>query len=170
MKEHTPQSCLSFTEREKLYDQVSHQRFLSILHQQDIEVHELREDTNSFGEFLFVTISCRNDQPRKLYTFYGLGYHDYRERWISDIWQWFESQRKLNTFAPLQKQNALADITEREVFVQSQQSPEPPSRSAEVFSLLADLTDEDGALTDLEDLGWMLLGNDEDVDEGGSLD
>lgn len=165
MKERTPQSCLSFTEREKLYDQVSHQRFLSILHQQDIEIHEVKEDTNSFGEFLFVTISCRNDQPRKLYTFYGLGYHDYRERWIRETWQWFESQRKLNAFTPPQKQNALAHITEREAFVQSQQSSETPSRSAEVFALLADLTDEDGALAELDDLGWIVFGDDMGDDE-----
>lgn len=165
MKERTPQSCLSFTEREKLYDQVSHQRFLSILHQQDIEIHEVKEDTNSFGEFLFVTISCRNDQPRKLYTFYGLGYHDYREHWISEKWQWFESQRKLNTFTPLQKQKALADITEREAFVWSQGSPETPSRSAEIFALLADLTDEDGALAELDDLGWTIFGDETEDDE-----
>lgn len=165
MKERTPQSCLSFTEREKLYDQVSHQRFLSILRQPDIEIHEVKEDTNSFGEFLFVTISCRNDQPRKLYTFYGLGYHDYRECWIRETWQWFESQRKLNAFTPPQKQKALANITEREAFVQSQQSSETPSRSAEVFALLADLTDEDGALAELDDLGWIVFGDDIEDDE-----
>ncbi len=162
MKERTPQTCLSFTEREKLYDQVSHQRFLSILHQPDIEIHEVKEDTNSFGEFLFVTISCRNNQPRKLYTFYGLGYHDYRERWISETWQWYESQRKLNAFTPLEKQKALADITEREGFIQSQQSPETPSRSAERFAVLADLTDEDEALAELDDLGWVIFGDEKD--------
>lgn len=165
MKERIPQSCLSFTEREKLYDQVSHQRFLSILRQPEIEIHEVKEDVNSFGEFLFVTISCRNDQPRKLYTFYGLGYHDHRERWISETWQWFESQRKLNAFMPPQKQKALEHIIEREAFVQSQPSPEAPSRSAEIFALLADLTDEDGALAELDDLGWVIFGDETEDDE-----
>jgi hypothetical protein len=158
-------TCFTFTEREKLYDQVSHNRFMAIVMQPDIDIHEVKEDSNSFGEYLFVTVSCRTEQPKKLYTFWGLGYHEHRERWITDSWQWFESQRRPETLPVLAKEEAYQQIKEREAFVRANTIPTQQSRRAQLYEVLADLTDEDGALTELEDLGWMFLGDDEEQDE-----
>lgn len=157
--------CFSFSEREKLYDTISHTRFMDLMMQPDVDIHEVKEDSNSFGEYLFVTVSCRSEQPKKLYTFWGLGYHEYRERWISETWQWFESQRSLHALTPLHKQNALALINERKAFIQENAGPTQQSRRAQLYELTADLTDEDGALSELEDLGWMFLYDDEENDE-----
>lgn len=158
-------TCFTFTEREKLYDQVSHNRFMAIVMQPDIDIHEVKEDSNSFGEYLFVTVSCRMEQPKKPYTFWGLGYHEHRERWITDSWQWFESQRRPETLPVLAKEEAYQQIKEREAFVRANTIPTQQSRRAQLYEVLADLTDEDGALTELEDLGWMFLGDDEEQDE-----
>jgi len=110
--ERQPNPCFSFTEREKLYDHVTHNRFLAIVMQPDVDIHEIKEDSNSFGEYLFVTISCRAEQPKKLYTFWGLGYHEHRERLIVDSWQWFESQRKAETL-PAERQKHFQPLRKR---------------------------------------------------------
>ncbi|MBE7512740.1 MAG: hypothetical protein HS103_07980 [Anaerolineales bacterium] len=162
--ERQPNPCFSFTEREKLYDHVTHNRFLAIVMQPDVDIHEIKEDSNSFGEYLFVTISCRAEQPKKLYTFWGLGYHEHRERLIVDSWQWFESQRKAETLPALAKAEVRQQITEREDFVRANSTPSGQSPRAKLYELLADLTDEDGALSELDDLdslGWSLLGGGE---------
>ena len=165
MKEHF-NPCFTFTERENLYDQVSHDRFMALVMQPDVDIHEVGESTNSFGEYLFVTISCRTEQPKKLYTFWGLGYHEHRERWIMDTWQWYESQRNMKSLPALDKDEAYAQIKEREAFVRANATPTQQSPRARLYEILADLTDEDGAFTELEDLGWAFLGdNDEEGNE-----
>lgn len=163
MKEH-PQPCFTFNEREKLYDQVSHARFMAMVMQPDVDVHEVMVSTNSFGEYLFVTLSCRTEQHPTLLTFWGLGYHEYRERWIADAWQKFESYRPVQRLPLIPKEAAYTQIKEREAFVRSQMTPTKPSHRAQLYELLADFTDEDGALTELEDLGWMFL-DDREEDE-----
>lgn len=105
------------------------------------------------GEYLFVTLSCRAEQPQKLWTFWGLGWHEYREHWIADTWQSYESERNIAKLPVLLKEDAYRQIKEREAFVRAQAPPTQPSRRAQLYELLADLTDEDGAWTELEDLG-----------------
>lgn len=151
--------CFTFTEREQLYDCVSHERFMALVVQPDVDIHEVKEDSNSFGEYLFVTLNCRTEQPKKLYTFWGLGYHEQRERWIVDSWQWYESQQPAEKFPIIPKEVAYAWIKEREVFVRSQATSTKPSRRSQMYDLLADLTDEDGAQSELEDLGWLVWGD-----------
>lgn len=63
-----------FTERERLFDKVSHARFLEFLDDPKTKVHRIEESTNSYGEYLFVTVSRPGTKKRILVTFYGLGY------------------------------------------------------------------------------------------------
>lgn len=165
-KENPNAGCFSFTEREKLYDRISHQRLMALISQAEVDIHEVSLSTNSFGEYLFVTVSCRTEQPRRLLTFWGLGFHEQRERWIAETWQWYESQRALGALPILPKDETSARIQEREAFVLTQTNPTKPSRRAAMYELLADLTDEDGALTELEDLGWAFFAED-DEDRNG---
>lgn len=157
--------CFTFTERENLYDRVSHDRFMALVMQPDVDIHELQVSSNSFGEYLFVTVSCRTEQPKRLLTFWGLGYHEHRERWISDSWQWYESSRKDANLSVIPKEEAYTQIKEREAFVRANATLTQQSRRAQLYEVVADLTDEDGALTGLEDLGWMFLGDNEEQDE-----
>lgn len=164
-QEHALRPCITFTEREKLYDQVSHTRFMALVMQPDVDIHEVNLATNSFGEYLFVTISCRSDHPRKPLTFWGLGYHEYRERWIADSWQWYDSSRSVASLLVLSKEEAYQQIKDREDFVRANATPEQQSSRARLYEVIADLTDEDGALTELEDLGWMFLGSSDEEGE-----
>jgi hypothetical protein len=152
-----------FTEQERLYDRIRHPRFIALLQQSDIVVHEVKDDVNSFGECLFVTVSSHAESG-KLLTFWGCGYHEFRERWIADSWQWYESRRTVERMPVVPKEEALSRIKEREAYIRSTNPPQDRSPRAALYELMAELTDEDGALAELEDLegfGWIFL-RDED--------
>ena len=155
------------TEQEKLYDRVSHPRFMALVAQDDVSVHEVTETTNAFGEFLFVTLSSQAKPPGHLLTFFGLGYHEQRERWITEYWQWYESHRKAEQLGIMSKREALEKIKAREELVRSLAAEaDPPSRRGRLYSLLAYLTDEDGALAEMEDLGLEFLAGEDDQSGG----
>lgn len=153
--------CFTFTEREQFYDQVSHPRLMAILALVAVDIHEVDLASNSLGEYLFITASCRTQLSAPPLTFWGMGYHEYRERWIMDSWEWYESVRKRTELEVLPKEEALQQILDREQFVTSAASSTPlPSYRAQLYALLADLTDEDGALNELDDLDWTFLDSD----------
>lgn len=159
MKEQTPppDQPFTFTEREMLFDRLSHSRFEVMLREKQTTIHEVKLDTNRYGEFLFVTVSRQQAEKRQALTFFGLGFHEHRERWLTD-WSWYETDLRGERQAQhLEKQAALKAISARHAEVASYVTNNPPSRRAQLYTLLADLTDEDGALSELEDLGdWLL--------------
>ena len=163
--EHRPaQPAFAFTEREELFGILNQKRFEAILFDPATTIHTIQETSNSFGEFLFITISRKGSDGHVTLTFYGLGYHEQRERWIGEEWRWYESAGQFDhmrrTPAP---DETRARLEERRNFVQSAASDaEPQSKRGQLYELMADLTDEDGALTDLEDMGWWLLSDDGD--------
>src|SRR5690606_38034622 len=72
-----------FTRDEPLFSQLHHERVLALLNAPETTVLRATLSTNLYGEFLFVTLRyAPKRQPAQLLTFYGLGYHDQRERWI----------------------------------------------------------------------------------------
>lgn len=153
------------TERERLFDKVSHARFLEFLNDPKTKVHRIEESTNSYGEYLFVTISRPGTKKRILVTFYGLGYHEYREKWIAEDWYWYESvQSALIAQPTIARDEAKRIIEERYREVKASAQQDTQTRQGQLFEMLADLTDEDGAWAEMQDMpGWLL--NDED-DEG----
>lgn len=145
-------SAFGFTERERLYDRISEQRFQAILADESTQIHELQVSTNTFGEFLFVTVSRPHEQQWQSITFYGLGYHEYRERWIADTWSWYETARDLTKIA-LNRDTALRQIAERRADIAPYLTNTQQSQRGKLYELLADLTDEDGAYSELTDMG-----------------
>ena len=83
-----------------------------------------------------------------------LPYHEYRERWIDGSWSWYETQRPFENIVP--KEDAVAQIEARRNDVRSWNKHQQPSKRAELYSLLADLTDEDGAIAEMDDLGDLI--------------
>jgi hypothetical protein len=148
-----PYELFGLTEQEQLSWRVSAERFQSFLDDGQTQVHEIRDTDNSFGNFLFVTTSRPGKQERVCVTFYGLGYHEYRERWITNEWFWYQSR-----LTPEQKQKRLANDEVQSIMSQRREEISADIRSTSqtdrgrLFELLADLTDEDGALSELEDL------------------
>jgi hypothetical protein len=60
-------------------------------------IHSVELSANNYGEFLFVTVSLpeQANQPvgerKSVVTLYGLGYHEYRERWVHQEWFWYQA-------------------------------------------------------------------------------
>ena len=149
--------CFQFTEKEQLDDRISRARFMTLVDDPNVDVNDIKVSTNAFGEFMFVTLSCRTIPASERLTFYGLGYHEQRERWITGYWRWYESIYNAKELDIIPKPEAKAQIQEREEFARDAAAASPvPSRRAQLYELMAHLTDEDGALTELEDLGWNL--------------
>lgn len=146
-----PQEPFSFTENERLFDQISHTRFEAMMRHEQMVIHEVTLSSNSFGEFLFVTATGPDAGTHRTVTFWGLGFHEPRERWLSEQWSWFTSQRTFNE--KIDKDTALTEIANRREDVLKWDRHEQPSKRAQLYALLADLTDEDGALIELDDLG-----------------
>src|SRR5688572_27242167 len=80
-----------FTKHEKLFERVRHQRLLEFLAEDNTNIHEVTVSTNTYGEFLFVSLTKQGDPFPGYVSFWGLGFHEQRERWLSQEWFWFRS-------------------------------------------------------------------------------
>jgi len=154
-----PGEAFGFTEREQLFYRITHARFREIFEDETTNVHRIELSLNSYGEFLFVTLSKPDERSRHPVTFYGLGYHEYRERWIHQEWYWYQTHPTM-VGQTMDKDEArkLLDSREQEIAPHTRQ--ERQSQRAQLYEIMADLTDEDGALTELEDLEDMIGGLD----------
>jgi len=164
-----PYEVFGLTEQEQLNWRVSSERFGGILQDRNTIIHEVKESSNNYGDFLFVTVSQVADQGRICMSFFGLGYHDYRERWLTDEWFWYQA----NPYPDLMREQIPKEDTE-EIIKQRMENIQPyieedsQTDRGRLFELLADLTDEDGALAELEDLddiASLLQGATEDEEE-----
>ena len=156
-----PYELFGLTEQEALYWRVTDQRFRALLEQDETLIHRIENSSNNFGEFLFVTASRPGNQGRLAMTFYGLGYHEHRERWIAGEWFWYQAN-----FSPelmreqIKKEEANDLIQQRRDSIASYLGEDAQTEYGQLFEMLADLTDEDGALAEIEDMGdigvWLL--------------
>lgn len=153
-----PEDAYGLTDREQLFDRVSHKRLEALLADEQTSVHEVKLDTNNFGEFLFISTSRAAGEQRVYITFYGAGFHEYRERWITGEWFWYRanplSKEEEQT---LPKDEVQALIRERQEEIAAYAGQDTQSKRGKLFEMLADLLDEDGAVSELEDMppDWL---------------
>lgn len=160
-----PHEVYGFTEQERLFWRISQERFDALLNDDLTAIHDIVETSNNYGEFVFVTTSRSAEQGRVAMSFYGLGYHEYRERWIHNEWFWYQANIRPNMMdQQLTKDEAAELLQKRLEDIQSYMDDDHQTERGRLFELLADLTDEDGALAELRDLGenWENLMGDSD--------
>lgn len=147
-------------------DRVSHSRLLALLNDEQTTIHSVGLSENNYGAFLFVDVSRPRGEATEALTFYGLGYHEHRERWIGDTWSWYRA----NDYPARQEQRvsreeALSRVEERLEEITPHLGKQTQSPRAQFYEFLADLTDEDGALSEMEDLegiaDWLFGDEDE---------
>ena len=86
-------------------------------------------------------------------TFYGMGYHDYRERWFTDEWFWYQANQSPDLLRQqIDKEDAVEKLQKRWDSVRPHVRLDTQTEWGRLFELLADLTDEDGALAEMEDI------------------
>jgi hypothetical protein len=149
-----PPEPFSFNEREKLWNRMSDSRFQRLLADEQTTIHRVQQDSNSFGEFLFVTVSRPEEGKQQYWTFYGYGFHEFRERWYTQEWAWFQD----HPFAETKEQRVSRE--EAEELLQARREEIAPyvrddtqTGQGRLYEMIADLTDDDGALAEMDDLG-----------------
>ena len=88
-----PVDPFGFTEHEQLWDRISDARFQALIDDAATTIHTIDIDSNSYGEFAFVTLSREAQGQRVIVRFWGLGYHEHRERWITSHWNWYRGNQ-----------------------------------------------------------------------------
>jgi hypothetical protein len=148
-----PYEVFGLSEKEFLFNRVSQKRFSELLDDKQTIIHSIQESSNNYGEFLFVTTSRPGTQERICITFFGLGYHDYRERWVSDEWFWYQSSPTPQLLEKkIDKDEAKEKLSEKQDFISPYLSQYKQSSRGHLFETLADMTDEDGAIAEMEEL------------------
>ena len=69
-----PHEVFDFTEQEGRSYRVTRKRFEELVGDERTTIHEISEDCNNYGEFLFVATSRASKLQRVCVTFFGLGY------------------------------------------------------------------------------------------------
>jgi len=162
-----PYEMFGFTEQEALYWRVSKDRFQELINEDNTLIHKVNESSNNFGDFMFVTTSRPGDQGRIRMTFYGLGYHYYRERWITEEWYWYQTKADPDlTRTRLEKEEVQELLDHRMEELKPYLSKDTQTNRGKLFEFLADLTDEDGALAQIQDLehlaDWIMESADDE--------
>jgi len=158
-KEHSPitpekhYQKFNFTESETLFNRITHKRFLEMLNDPGAQIHTAEESENSYGEFLFVTVSRENNGKKLIMTFYGLGFHEYRDRWFMDEWHWYQTYSNSKSCeGEISKDDAVKQIEGRKDEILPYAEKATQSEAGHLFEMIADLTDDDGAIAEFDDL------------------
>src|SRR6266567_4696151 len=91
-----PEDAFGLTEEERLRDRISYARFMNLVADEQTAVHQIEVSSNNYGEFLFCTLSRPRGEGRAFLSFWGCGFHESRERWLTDEWRWYETQQLLH--------------------------------------------------------------------------
>jgi len=114
------------TEKEKHDGGISYKRLKEIIAREETTIHRIVEDSNCYGAFTFITTSRPFGEERVCLTFFGLGFHTYRECWITDEWLCFSGlltdELTMHSFP---KEEILEQIEKRRVSLLGR--PEPRS-------------------------------------------
>lgn len=127
---------------------ISHARMTWIVNDGHTRIIRTSYDSNNYGEFIFVTIA--DPDTKFALDFYGRGYHEYRGIYYYD---WCGSVNMHNEI--FYKDKWQADL--RDEFydlLETYPAPYPkpkPDKQQQLFAVLADMTDDDGAITEMED-------------------
>ena len=164
----TPESA-GLSENEKLFSRISDKRLRQLISKPSTTIQEAKLSSNNYGEFLFVTLGLTSGDKQDWYTFYGLGHHEQRDRYLLDEWHFYPGTPPSSTSKPLSSAEVLQFMDERQAEVHTwAQAHEGQSREGQLFEMIADLTDDDGAIAEFEDLGGLwhaLLDDDEREDD-----
>lgn len=136
--------------QERLFDRISHERFTQLLDNITTRVHLIQVSANNYGEFLFMTTSRTVEDEMYRLTFWGLGYHEYRDRWLEDEWFWYAGYTNPDVNELLvEKDDVQAQLTQRTEDIRRHSVAHIQTQRGQFFEILADLTDDDGTIAEL---------------------
>lgn len=150
----TLKETFGLTDREDLFTELTDDRFNALVNDPQNAVYEVDQSSNNYGEFLFVTIG-RDVGGKTIYlTAYGMGYKEASGRWITATWQFYSGSNYRNA-KPMPKATAVKQIeAARQEALKSAKEDADRVRTKEqrAFEFIAELTDDDGAWAELQDI------------------
>lgn len=135
---------------------VTDERLKEILTDPNVTTNTIKLSTNDYGEFIFITTSKGKGEARICMTFYGLGYHKYRERWLNDEWFWY--QTPASTVSPADQisfEEGQEILAERMEAISPHLENDTQTETGRMFEAIADMTDDDAAIAEMQDLGLL---------------
>lgn len=151
-----PYEVFEILESEVARLRVSDEKLKEILAKPSTITHTIKMSTNTFGEFLFLTASRGSGQQKTFMTFYGLGFHKFRERWISEEWFWYQTQESMvDVDERLSGEEITEKLDQRRADISSYLDEDTQTELGRMFEEFADLTDDDAALAEMQDLGLL---------------
>ena len=151
-----PYEIFGFSEEEVNRLRIPDEKLQEILANPNTNIHSINASTNTFGEFMFLRTSKGMGQNRIRMTFYGLGYHQYRERWLYEEWFWYQSQGDMGgQREPMSLEDAQRQLEKRRNALSPFFYEYEQSEYGWMFERMADMTDDDAALAEMQDLGLL---------------
>lgn len=138
-----------FTEHERLFNTVTNERLKEFLDKYPIIGADV--DENSYGEFLFITFELPSSDHNSIFTFWSLGVHEYRQQ-IFDESCWrvhsgIRTSRCVPSGERIPKDKVIKLIQSRKKYLKK--LVVRPDRESEIFRALADMSDDDYALSNI---------------------
>lgn len=147
-----PYQKFGFTESEIFFYRITHKRFLEILKDPQTKIHAVKESGNIYVEFLFVTVSRESNGQQLIMTFYGLGFHEYRDRWFTDEWHWYQTYANSESCkGEVSKADTVKQVEFHRNEVLKYGAEATQSDAGYLFEMIAELTDDDGAIAMFDD-------------------
>lgn len=151
-----PYEIFGITEEEVSRWRIADAKLKEIIADPNTTINKIMIAENNYGEFMFLTVSRGVGERRTCMTFWGLGYHEFRERWIHQEWFWYQTTSNLiDPLKRLTKDEALERLQNRRDDIAPNLNEDEQSEQARMFEILADMTDEDAALAEMQDLGLL---------------
>lgn len=155
--ERHPDRLYGFTEEEYGSYRVSEDRFREFLDHPRTRVHEVALSENDYGTFLFITTSRPKETGRERVTFWGCGFHELRDRYITGEWHWYRGMAFDNLRdQEIPKDEVMEQIEQRRKEIAERSARHQQSPEGQMFEFLAEMTDDDTARADMEDLDDVL--------------
>ena len=146
------QEVYGFTQQEQLHYWVRDERFQEILNDEQTTIHVVAEGSLDLGEFLHITVSRQAAQRRVSLTFYGLGFHEYRERWFTDEWHWYETDPEAPVVEQtVPKERAEEMMEQRLQRIGSNVEPNTQTERGRLFEEVVNLMNEEDTVARPED-------------------
>lgn len=149
-----PTEPFAFTENEKLWERISHERLKALLDDEQTTIHSAELTSNMYGEFIFITVSRPEQEKQQAWTMYGMGYHEYRDRWFTEEWAFYRAQPFPETLERRMEREEVEELLRtRQEEITPYAATASQSARGKLFEMLAELTDDDGAISEMDDLG-----------------
>jgi hypothetical protein len=151
-----PYEIFGLSDKEAAWWRLTDARFREIIFKPQTIIHRVSASSNSHGDFLFVTTSRLVPQGRVGMTFFGMGYHEQSDRWITDEWYWFQTTIQPHMLKErITKEETEKLLEQRKEIIKSNLQGVTRKQQGEGHEILADLKKVDSALVEMGDLASL---------------